>query len=251
VCFHKTCHGLVIGMAKILHIDDEDVWLVIVRRALADHHLDSADSYNEALRYLSVGAPYDLALVDYNLTGGRDGLGGELLDLLRSQHGSTKRIVVTGSPPSGSLRATIFERFEVEEVIIKGDLTVPDLRRVVEYALRSPAGQDHYAKFRRSVGQRYRDWQARVSDRVDAMVQDKEAYLENAARLNRQSGRRAQQVLDGARARKALFLEQCVRMERTIDGINDVHDAVLAADELERLETQFKDLDPDDHGSQE
>ncbi len=85
----------------------------------------------------------------------------EILDLLLTRYSSTRRVVVTGRPPWGSLRRNIFERYEVEEIIIKGQLALPDLRRVVEGALDQKmwrAPQD--VKLKRSgLRQRLRDWQ--------------------------------------------------------------------------------------------
>jgi predicted nucleotide-binding protein len=122
-------------MARIIHVEDEDEWIQQIRRALADHHVDSARNYPEALALISGGAVYDLALVDLNLEEDDDRLGGEVLDLLKADYPATRRIVVTGRPPAGGMRANILRRYGADEIIIKGTTTLPDLRRVVAAAL--------------------------------------------------------------------------------------------------------------------
>lgn len=122
-------------MARILHVENEPDWIEIVRRALADHDVDSADSYEKALILIRDSPPYDLALVDLNLERENDGLGGEILDLLQVEHPATRRIVATARPPSGSVTRNIFDRYGADEVLIKGQLGLPDLRRAVSASL--------------------------------------------------------------------------------------------------------------------
>lgn len=122
-------------MARIIHIEDEDEWIQHMRRALADHQVDSARTYEEALSLISGNAPYDLALVDLHLGESNDLLGGEVLDLLKADYPATPRIVITGSPPPGGMGANILRRYMAVELIIKGTTTLPDLRRAVAEAL--------------------------------------------------------------------------------------------------------------------
>lgn len=230
-------------MARILHVEDQGHWSDLIRRALADHTVDCASSHDEALGYLFAGNSYDLALVDLHLIGDDDFLGGEVLDLLRTGYPGTRRIVVTGSPPMGSLRANIFERYGVEEIIIKGQSTLPDLRRVVEGALSRAADElPQDVKMRRSeLRQRYYEWQRMHLSVLDRNLRDAEDYVRNAGRLHAQSRRRAEEARDAALAAKEEFDEVCKRTERLVHAIRDRRMADLAMDELGRLEALSTD----------
>jgi CheY-like chemotaxis protein len=116
-------------------VDDDEEWRQLIKSRLGDHHVDSAKSLQEAISLLQAGPPYDVALVDLNLATDSDRQGGDLLDLMRIRYPSTFRVLVTGSPPAGSVRKNVFERYGVEEIIIKSNLDMPDLRRVVEEAI--------------------------------------------------------------------------------------------------------------------
>jgi CheY-like chemotaxis protein len=119
-------------MANILHVEDDESWIAIIRENLLDHRVDSARSQPEALRLLVTATrPYDLALVDLELKD-RDRAGGEVLDVLMRLYPTVRRVVLTGRVPGGALWHNIFERYGVEEVLIKQDFDVPDLRRVVD-----------------------------------------------------------------------------------------------------------------------
>lgn len=122
-------------MARILHVEDDDEWINYVQRALADHRVDSAKSYEAALSLISGNVPYDVALVDLNLQENADRLGGEVLDLLMADYPATRRIVVTGRPPTGGMRTNILRRYAADEIILKGDTTLPDLRKAIAEAL--------------------------------------------------------------------------------------------------------------------
>jgi CheY-like chemotaxis protein len=228
-------------MAKILHVEDQRHWIDFTRKALADHEVDSAATFDDALEFLRAETDYDVALVDLNLVTQDDLLGGEILDLLRSQRPQTRRIVVTGSPPRGPLRARVFERYGVEEIIIKAEFTLPDLRKVVEEALvvgDIPQG----VKLRRSeLRQRLRDLQRSEGRVIDRSVREAEEYVRNAQKLSVQSGKRAKEALAGAESLSVLFSRECARIQRIVDSIQSETDALLAADEIERLQGIFID----------
>lgn len=234
-------------MSRILHVEDENIWRDFVKKALADHHLDSAASYDEALRYLQGSAPYDLALVDLDLINPGDLLGGEILDLLRTRYTLTRRIVVTGSPPSGSLRANIFERYEVEEIIIKGQFALPDLRRVVEGALdQSMCDVPQDVKLRKSeLRQRFRDWQRSHASLMNDKIREAEEYLRNAEKLHGQSGRRAQEALSAVQTQRDLFRSDCSAIEDLLDGVVSMRDIFNVLEELERIEAKYAKNMPD------
>jgi CheY-like chemotaxis protein len=227
-------------MPRILHVEDEDIWRTFVKQALADHHIDSAASADQALHYLQGSAPYDLALVDLHLIKPGDLLGGEILDLLRTRYPLTRRIVVTGSPPRGPLRANIFERYEVEEIIIKGDVTLPDLRRVVEGALDLTMWDvPQEVKLRKSeLRQRFRDWRRSQQNLINDKIREAEEYLRHAEKLHGQSGRRAQEELNLVIAQRDLLKSDCSTIENSLDHIFVMNDVFRVLDELERAEVR-------------
>jgi len=112
-------------------VDDEEFWRKLIKDRLVDHHVDSAESLQEAIDLLQSEPSYDVALVDLNLAGDNDSQGGDLLELMKVRYPQTRRILVTGSPPAGSVRRNI-ELYGVDEIIIKHEMSLPDLRRVVE-----------------------------------------------------------------------------------------------------------------------
>lgn len=230
-------------MSRILHVEDEPEWTSLTRQALADHRVDCAETYNAALSFLQEHPPYDLALVDLNLVSDNDLLGGEILDLLRARYPMTRRIVVTGSPPKGAVRTNIFERYGVEEIIIKGALSLPDLRRVVEDALsRGPNEVPQDVKLRRSeLRQRLRDWRRdrEALSRIRLRMQEANEFLRNAGRAHGQSARRAKDELDELRSNQETFQQECAALEARLDGIRSMDDTMSALAELERLEATY------------
>lgn len=231
-------------MARILHVEDDPVWRDLTRRRLKDHQVDSAGSLQEALDYLRDGAHYDLALVDLKLDTDSDLGGGDVLDVLGRIYPETRRIVVTGRPPAGSVRATVFERFGVEEIIIKGEFDAPDLRRVVEEALaRTPGGLSQSLRLRRSeLRQRYRDWRRRVGSELREEIRVAEEHVYDAARVSDQTKRRAEQAVSDAKDKKATFEEESNRVHLMLDAIRTPKDLVAAADTLDAAEDHFSQI---------
>lgn len=231
-------------MARILHVEDDPKWRDLIRTRLRDHHVDSAQSQVEALDYLQSRAPYDLALVDLNLTTDSDLGGGDVLDLLRENYPATRRIVVTGSPPAGSVRANVFGRFHVEEIIIKGEFDTPDLRRAVEEALaRPPSGLPWSLRLRRSeLRQRCRDWQRRESGVLRDKIRIAEEHVYDAARVSEQTRRRAENAVAAAKATKVAFEEDANRVRAMLNGVGSAEDLARAAEALDAAEERFVEM---------
>lgn len=133
-------------MARILLVEDNEDWVYLIREALQPHVVDTASSYDGAIEALRQGVVYDVAIVDFNLVkppdpdarmrlGGaiRDMLGGRILDLLCKEYPQTRRIALTGLPP-GRVRE-ILDRYEVDDLLLKGDMTVPAVQEAVRTAL--------------------------------------------------------------------------------------------------------------------
>lgn len=190
---------------------------------------------------LESGSAYTVALVDLNLESDSDAQGGELLDLLRSRYPQTKRIVITGNPPAGSIRKQVFERYDVEEVIIKRDLDLPDLRRAVEEAAR--AGEDELPQSlrlnRSTIRQRFRDWQRIIRERLRDTRREAEAHFSEASRVSQASRQLAQSAIDKARERERQFREICDGLRPILDNINTESDLNTAIEALDRAEDHF------------
>lgn len=227
-------------MARILHVENELDWIEITREALLDHHVDSARTYSEALALIRGSSPYDLALIDLNLVRDNDGLGREILDVLRLECPSTRRIVVTGRPPEGGLRKNIFDAYGVEEIIIKGEMTLPDLQRVVGMALTASDTITSDVKLRKSEAlQRYRSWRIFTSQAMDDKVRDAQEYVHNAGRVHGQSGRRAQEVLDALLGERELFQRQCSEVETVLTDARNLADVLAGVESLDLAMARF------------
>jgi CheY-like chemotaxis protein len=140
-------------LARILHVDDDEIWRELIRRRLGDHHIDSARSLQEAIGLLQTESEYDVALVDLNLMTDSDGEGGELLDLMKIRYPLIRRILVTGNPPGGPMRKNMFDRYDVVDILIKSGMNLSDLRRVVEEAIaQGSTGPSQPPEARRPAG---------------------------------------------------------------------------------------------------
>jgi CheY-like chemotaxis protein len=233
-------------MARILHVENEQEWIEIVRRQLADHQVDSADTFEKALILLRDSPAYDLALVDLNLERDNDGLGRELLDLLKIEHPGTRRIVVTARPPSGGVMANIFERYGADEILIKGQLGLPDLRLAVSNSLgkinkveaAEPPSQE-LTRGKAALRQRFRDWSEHVERVIHERTTKAAEYLSNAERLHRHAMHRAKVMLDGWHDLQKRFSAECTRLDTLFAKIDTVAQLRSAVEELEHVETRF------------
>ncbi len=225
-------------MARILHVDDDAEWRELTRKALHRHQVDSAASFSEALEYMRTEPAYDLALVDLNLRGQGDNLGSAILDQLRDQHPSTRRIVITGSPPSGPVRTNMFGRYGVEEIVIKGALSSADLSRVVEDALgQRPAEIPRQLKVRRSeLRQRLRDLQRHAGGVMKRRVDEAEDDARDAEESHQEAVRRTQHGLAAAKSLAAAFDAECGRADELVESISSVSEAEAASRALDSLQ---------------
>ncbi|MGA8529210.1 MAG: hypothetical protein WB622_05810 [Acidobacteriaceae bacterium] len=236
-------------MARILYVENEEFWRNYITKQLGDHHVDTVGSLQAAVDLLDSEPAYAVALVDLNLHGDGDGEGGELLDLLYLRYPATKRIVVTGSPPGGSVGKRIFERYDVEALIIKRDLSLPDLRRVVEEAITSRPGElsQSLRLNRWTLRQRFRDWHRIHSERLEGELRAAEEHLSDAIRLGAQTRLRAQEAVVSAREKETRFREVSGQLRQIVLSISSEADFDTALEALENAEEQFSE-DVDGYG---
>jgi CheY-like chemotaxis protein len=231
-------------VARIIYVEDESAWLELTRTALIGHQVDAADSFRKAVALIRENEPYDLALVDLNLGHGDDRLGAEILDLLRMDYPGTRRIVVTGHPPIGGLRANIFERYGVEEIIIKGSTTLPDLRKIVTEVLRADPSVNVTQDFKvdkSELAQRYRDWHAHL----ETIIRTKIREAQDDAR---KPGRMRNRPANTNESRLLLLREEFVRaaadFESALAEATSMPDITAASAQLGQLISKFSRMTP-------
>jgi CheY-like chemotaxis protein len=231
-----------VSLARILYVDDEEFWRTFIKNQLRDHHVDAVGSLQEAVDLLQSTQAYDVALVDLNLHDNGDGEGGELLKLLLLRYPETKRIAVTGSPPEGAVTRLI-TRYGIQELIIKGEFRLPDLRQAVEEAIAAKPDELPQALrlIRWTLRQRFRDWQRLQSDRIKEERSKAEEYLSHVTGIRGQTRKEAEEAVVRARLRDAQFREVTTRLRGIVTNINSDADFDAALAAQEDAEEQFSD----------
>lgn len=230
-------------MARILYVEDDRMWRELVEGRLPDHHVDSAASLQEAVDLLQSGSSYQVALVDLNLETDSDRLGGEILDLIQARYPNTRRIVVTGSPPPGPVRRNVFERYDAQEILIKRDMDIPELRRVIEEAIGDELNVlPQSLRLQRSgLKQRFRDWEREQGLALRTQIQNAEEHLEDAGKVSVPTRQRAQRTVDDAKAREVEFRMECRRLKDLIDTVSNGTELGETIEALDRAEDLFGD----------
>jgi CheY-like chemotaxis protein len=228
-------------VARILHVDDDESWRRLIKSRLVDHYVDSAESLQEAISLLQRESEYDLALVDLNLAGDDDRQGGDLLDLMRIRYPATRRILVTGSPPAGSVRKNVFERYDVEEIIIKSTTDMPDLRRVVEEAIAQGPGRlsQSLRLSRSALRQRFREWERTQGDRLIDEMRAAEGRMRDAEQAGGHGRFRTQVAADAVAQRNVEFRLACDRLHDLLENIENEEEFNAALAALSAAEEHF------------
>jgi len=221
-------------VARILHVEDDETWRDLIKSRLVEHRVDSARSLDEAMELLRENPPYDLALVDLNLEGDSDLQGGELLDLLREQYRQTRRVVMTGTPPPGSVRRNVFERYDVDEIMIKGSLETPDLFRIVLGALSKDEGElSSELKLQRSeLRIRHREWSRQELAKLNEEVRSRREHAYDARKVSGPSGQRANEAILAAEESLSEFSRESHRIQKLVEDIRSIDDLVTATEAL-------------------
>lgn len=209
-------------MARIIHVEDETQWIDVVRRALADHEVDSARTWEQALALLRGPGTYDLALIDLNLGGDDDKEGGEVLDLLREDYPPIRRVIITAVPPAGDLRSRIYERYGVQDIIIKDRTTLPDLQLVVRRALkRRPQEISADTNLQAStLRERYQVWVEGIKQKLRSSIREAETTALHLGRSSDKAAQEARAALDDWRAVQRLLAAECAQLDSLISAAN-------------------------------
>jgi CheY-like chemotaxis protein len=232
-------------MDRVLLVDNEADFLVLMSRALVDYEVEQAGSYEEALSLLEKGPPFDVAVVDLNLVDSGDGLGRRILTKLRDESPTTKRIALTAWPPAAlgnDIRL-------VDEYLFKPEMSLSILRETVEAALAQVNENiDSDLKAARSVlseeFRRLRDGAERkIAQRLRTLQNDRQAM--NHMPDRRGGGARAKVALDARIAELASKREAlrhaCSRLDALIRDMTSADDYSRASDRLANLEREFGD----------
>jgi CheY-like chemotaxis protein len=227
---------------RILLVENDLEWLGLIHQALPEYQVDTANSYAEAAARIGDGLPYDAAIVDLNLMDSPahradDRLGGKILLQLLKEHPLTRRLAMTGLPPSAVRE--IFVQYNVDDLLIKANMTLSDLRQVLEASLARTAG-DIPAEVRASrleLWDEFRAWRDEQAGCFDD--QDRSLRRDVLAADRLAAGKATDRELAALRAqiaalgsRRAVFELACARLKEILAGICTAEDVVAATREL-------------------
>lgn len=231
-------------MTRILLVENDPEWLDSIPRSLPHYNVDLAPSYNEALRCIDSGVVYDVAIVDLNLIDSADRnsfdlLGGEILIVLRQKVPATRRIALTAFPP-GAVREEVFDRYDVDELLIKGGMTLSSLREVVQLALdRNAAHLPANARALRSaLWEDFRSWR----DHRVLLLEQHKRMLRNDLRASSHgpADGDSHAGLSALESRRSAFDQDCSRVEAMLGGIDGVERIPAVSQEIDRLKSRFE-----------
>lgn len=130
-------------MARILVVENDPFWLEKIIRSLPNDDVDGAQEYEVAVDLLSRNT-YDISIVDLNLLDtpefySDDNLGGDILELLRSDYPATCRIALTGHTPSRVMG--IVRKYGVADLLLKQNMALEAVKKVVQDALEGKSAE--------------------------------------------------------------------------------------------------------------
>jgi CheY-like chemotaxis protein len=227
-------------MIKILLVDDNKDILGSIKRTLPRYDVDDVQSYEEALGRLQASVPYDVAIVDLNLTEeGTDKLGEDLLDILQKEYSLILRIALTGETPSAVQE--FLERFKLADLLLKQNLDLGKVREVVRRVV-TRAGQDMPVQLRSDRGERWgqfskwRDERTRgLKGRAQALDKDLQDFGLASAR-----GRQAANELARVRAQQAALEQDCSAMAVKLANVRNEADLATATADLAELQAKYR-----------
>lgn len=227
-------------MTSVLLIDDEPEWLGLIRRALPEYDVDQAQSFDAALALLNGDTMYDVAIVDLNLLAPRsDGLGGVLLEIMRNQYPSIRRIALTGMHPTAVKE--VLDQYGVDDLLLKDiNIDLAAVRKVVEKALEGTAGD---------IPRDLRTEQSNLRTSADSWKENIMLELDQRAPTLRNDVLAAQSVgktAEGSERELAALNSRRERIEAEysdlkslISGIRNNQDLAHASEKFEELKKQF------------
>jgi hypothetical protein len=168
--------------------------------------------------------------------------------MLRLDHPQTRRIVVTARPPSGGLRANIFDRYDADEILIKGQYGLPDLRRAVSGSLSRigevvPAEPEtgEFASRKTELRQRFRDWSEHAERIIGERTEKAAEDLSNAEGLHGHFMTRARAGLERWSELNKRCAAECARLDKVLAEVATTDELRSASEKLGQAETRFAD----------
>jgi CheY-like chemotaxis protein len=229
-------------MIRILLVDDNDDFRGSIRRTLPPpaYDVDDVKTFGEALSRLRAGSPYDVAIVDLNLTEyGSDRLGEDLLEILEKEYPLIVRVALTGETPS-SVREFL-EQFKVADLLLKHQLQLGDVRRVVRRVL-AGTGREIPLQLRSDRGEQWgqlRKWRDErtqpFKDRAELLDNDLRALDPASAR-----GRAVAGELAGLQAERAALEKACSAVAVKLANVRTEADLAAATVDLIELRDRYQ-----------
>lgn len=227
-------------MARVLLVENEGVWLDMIREALPEHDVDKAQSYKDALTLLGSNVAYDVAIVDLNLVAGgtNDRLGGNLLKYMRDRHPTIRRIVLTGETPT-SARA-LFDEYNPDDVLLKHQMDLSVVRGVVETALDRAAGDvpDNFGLEKLKLRNSLHSWEESALLRLTQRARRLRNDIQEAERTGKKADDSAT-TLAALEARMQDLKTECANLAAAVTAIHSVDDHVRAREEFARLKAIY------------
>jgi response regulator RpfG family c-di-GMP phosphodiesterase len=227
-------------MANVLLVDDERDWLDLIRRALPEYNVQQARSYKKAIALLGGDVTYDVAIVDLNLLrpGRRDLLGGTLLEKLKSDYPSTRRIALTGFPPT-AVKA-LLDKYDVVDLLLKKDMDFTVVRQVVEAALERTADDppDDVKIGQAALLKSLRTWKGAELQQLGQQEQTLENDVLEAKRLGMVAKESATE-LTALKARRARIEKECSKFTVMVNRVFTREEMERASEEFEKLKNML------------
>jgi hypothetical protein len=226
-------------MSNILLVENEYDWLNLIYQALTGHEVAQAQTYKETMELLAGRVTYHVAIVDLNLLTDNDGLGGELLEIMRKSYPSTRRIALTGEPPTSA--KALFEQYDLYDLLLKKNMVLQVVRDVVRTAAEGVAD---------NVPAETRIEQVEIRNAVLSWKSDTLLTLDQRIQTARdeisQAGRASEETQDSVyelrvlEARKEELEAACSAIIAQATGIQKEQDPARARREFERLQGRFR-----------
>jgi hypothetical protein len=140
------------------------------------------------------------------------------------------------------LRANIFERYGVEEVIIKGHTTLPDLRRIVTEVLHADSSVNATQEFKvrkSELSQRYRDWHGQLEGIIRTRIREAQNDTRGPGRAHGEAGDHTNRDENRLLLLREEFVRQTADFETVLSGAADVPEIIAAGDQMDRMMMRF------------
>jgi CheY-like chemotaxis protein len=227
-------------MARVLLVENEGVWLNLIRQALPEFEVDQAQSFESARALLDDNVPYDVAIVDLNLLKrGRDRLGGRLLEIMKRDRPEIRRIGMTGVPPTAVRE--LFERYGLDDLLLKTDIDLAVVRDVVETALKR-VGSDVADDFRvekLELKNSLDPWRYITLLRMRQRAQTLENDIRDAERVGKKADDSVKE-LAALETRINNLEAECAELTVMVSNMSSDADAIRVKEEFERLRSSYQ-----------